>query len=206
MTDSQIGLFDSVYLGFMDCFLNEASQASPKKRVRKTKPKEESSASLLDSLLPYLFPEDYPELQQQIDSTQITWSDEDIDILEREILFSSINVLLDYRSGVQSRDEAYAWMMNDDVAPFSYRACVSSMGGRAEPFRTMVYARMALERSRLRRSATLTKRQLAYRDWIDQLAIPETDFDSNTMTGIELLAWIDELDTMHQTAVSRSGY
>lgn len=203
----QIDLFDPVYLAFHDCFHADAEKpARPKRKrisLKKAKNVEVSNESELDSLLPYLFPEDYPELQEQIDSINITWTSDDIDLLQQEILRSSINVLLDYRSGTQSRNEAYAWLMNDDVAPFSYRVCIRSMGGRAETFRSHVCSRLHSERRLLRQAQVLTERQSAYLDWINKLVIPE-GFDK--LTGIELLAWLDQLDEINQQVASKSGY
>lgn len=201
--ENQISLFDQVYLSFHDCFCSEKTVRPKRKRRSKVK-KEESSSSELNSLLPYLFPEDFPELQEQIDSINVIWTDEDVALMEQEILFSTINVLLDYRSGIQSRDEAYAWLMNDDFAPFSYRACVSSTGARAEAFRSSVCSRLVSERRFLCRAQELTKRQKAYLDWITSVALPDTDFEE--MTGIESLAWLDELDKGNQRVASLSGY
>lgn len=200
--ENQISLFDQVYLDFHDCFCEKPER--PKLKATRKVNKAQRAATPLDSLLPYLFPEDFPELQQQIDSLSITWTDEDIDLLEREILFSTINVLLDYRSAVKSRDEAFSWLMNDDVAPFSYRVCVRAMGARAEAFRAMVWNRLASERRALRQAKTWTKRVKAYKDWIEQLVIPSTEFED--LTGIESLAWHDELDEIDQRVASQSGY
>lgn len=203
----QIDLFDPVYLAFHDCFHADAEKPARPKRKRissKAKNVEVSNESELDSLLPYLFPEDYPELQEQIDSINIIWSNDDIDLLQQQILHNSINVLLDYRSGTQSRSEAYAWLMNDDVAPFSYRVCIRSMGGRAETFRSHVCRRLRSERRLLRQAQELTQRQGAYLDWINKLVIPDDGFEE--MTGIELLAWLDQLDEINQQVVSNAGY
>lgn len=210
--ENQFYLFDQVDLSFHDCFIRRKPvkpipKPKPKPKIRAKSTKQESSDnSALNSLLPFLFPEDYPELQEQIDSINVIWTDEDLELIEKKLLFSTFSVLLDYRSGVRSRDEAYAWLANDDIAPFSYRVCVLSQGGRAEAFRFKVYNRLTSERRKLRRSQSLTKREAAYLDWINHLAIPSEFEEEHKLTAIETLAWIDELDEINQAIAEQSGY
>ena len=56
--------------------------------------------------------------------TRYEWTDDDIDKLRYGILQQTISSVADQRTSQQVRDEAYEWVMSDDMhLPFSFRVC-----------------------------------------------------------------------------------
>lgn len=51
---------------------------------------------------------------------KIVWSDDDIDKLRTGFFHENIRLLADKRTGAETREENYEWLMSDDKHPFSF--------------------------------------------------------------------------------------
>jgi hypothetical protein len=59
---------------------------------------------------------------------EYVWTDEDISILREEVLRDALCAVLDGRNGEAQRRELWEWIDNDQLLPFSFRACAAAVG------------------------------------------------------------------------------
>lgn len=167
----QQDLFDSRY-----DVLKAVSPKAPCK-PKKTRKKAESG-NPLDSLLPWLFPDDFPELQGQIEATQFTWSDIDINKMCRAIVEDALFSLVHHKSNNASRDEAIEWVFSDNVTPFSFIHCCLELEINPLMMREIIFEKLICHRRRLKTTvkkgkATLKEMALYHwlcaQGWLDEL-------------------------------------
>ncbi len=135
----------------LDVLMVIKPKAPPKpKRARK----KADSGNPLDSLLPWLFPDDFPELQEQIEATQFIWSDTDINKLCRGILTDALYSLVHHKANDASRDEAIEWVFSDTFTPFSFIHCCVEL--KMNPFimREFIFEKMVSRRRFLKKQVT----------------------------------------------------
>jgi hypothetical protein len=155
-----------------------ASTTQPQKRRRPTKAtaskkggSQKQNEQDLSTLLPWLFPEDYPELTNAIDQTIFTWSDDDIYKLCEGVIRSSIMHLTNAMNKNNVRDEAVEWLFNERSTPFSLKHCcmeleVNYFRMRESILDRMLNARRTLEQCR--RNGTITIRESTFNQWLGE--------------------------------------
>lgn len=88
-------------------------------------------------VLPLLFFEDAPvcqfeqdeqEQQEEQQEEPICWTDAEVRMLRDNILWDSLQALSDLRSKKEKKEEAMAWVMSDDILPFSFLVCCWHVG------------------------------------------------------------------------------
>lgn len=62
------------------------------------------------------------------EDAECIWTDEDIRILREEVLHDALPAVLDSRNGEAQRRELWEWIDNDQLLPFSFRACAAAVG------------------------------------------------------------------------------
>lgn len=137
-----------------------------KERKKRAKPK---GIDALSSLLPWLFPEDYPEYRDTIDQTVFTWSDDDINVICKGLLHETMYGLIRPKTGNTVRDEAVEWLFNESVTPLSFRHCclelnINPLRMREKIFAKMLHLRRQLEQKRLK--GTITIREGILNHWL----------------------------------------
>jgi hypothetical protein len=65
----------------------------------------------------------------------VVWTDDDIDILREKLLFEACSIFLDKRAALGTRKDRWAWIMSDEVLPFSFKVCISAAGVDCDRFR-----------------------------------------------------------------------
>jgi hypothetical protein len=164
----QLDLFDPGMDVFTSWGITEPRNNGNKKKRAKRTPK---GIDALSSLLPWLFPEDFPEYRDIIDQTVFSWSDDDINALCKGLLHETMYGLLRPKTGNPVRDEAVEWLFNEAVTPFSFRHCclalrVNPLRMRERVFAKMLQARRQLEKKRL--EGTITIREGILNHWLGE--------------------------------------
>lgn len=62
------------------------------------------------------------------EDAEYVWTDEDIRILREEVLRDALRAVLDGRNGEVQQRELWEWIDNDQLLPFSFRACATAVG------------------------------------------------------------------------------
>jgi hypothetical protein len=65
----------------------------------------------------------------------IEWSDSAITSLREGLLWSSLRALADGRAGKTTKEESMAWLLSDEIEPFSFVVCCSELGYSPEKIR-----------------------------------------------------------------------
>ncbi|WP_270819943.1 hypothetical protein [Aeromonas sp. Y311-2] len=151
------------------------------KRERKRKTKEVDATHLSESLLPWLFPEDYPELQDAIAASMFTWTEEDIVKLCSAVLNDAIYALSSPKCGTELRDMATEWLFRQALVPFSFQHCCIALGVNPERMLAGVFRQVIQRRRELRRSQKLSYKEHVLLQWL------------------ECQGWIDEVASMAMT-------
>ena len=55
------------------------------------------------------------------------WTDADIEYLREHMIMSQLKIIVDKRGGKVARQEAWEWVLSDEILPFSFRVCLSTL-------------------------------------------------------------------------------
>lgn len=162
----------------LDVFFQSSAKEYKARSIRKKHGCNSNSdrSQLLNSLLPFLFPEDYPELQSAIEEMQFNWSDEDIHLVCQYVMNDALFSLIYPKSGNSARDEAMEWLFNDELYPFSFTHCCIEAGVSPGDLRERIYGELLYARRLYRKRAAaaykvngfgLLGRESILLDWLE---------------------------------------
>lgn len=66
---------------------------------------------------------------------KVEWDESAITDLREGLLCNTLRSLVDGRTGVATKDESMAWLMSNDIDPFSFVVCCSELGYNPETLR-----------------------------------------------------------------------
>lgn len=69
---------------------------------------------------------------------QHTWTDDEIEDLQYFLLTTSLQELFDRRTSAKVRAECWEWVLDEELRPFSFRACAELCGYDTERLRSAV--------------------------------------------------------------------
>ena len=120
--------------GQFDFFMLDKAQ----KRNRRTKKNRTDKYSRLVvvtppnlGMLPFLFPEDYPEeyIEQLMAKENITWVDSDVELIQVELWKDALAVIKNSKSSVKVLDDIFAWIFlsEENDSDFSFCSVCSAV-------------------------------------------------------------------------------
>lgn len=170
----------------LDVFFQSSVKEHKTRSIRKSHGGNSNSdrSQQLNSLLPFLFPEDYPELQSAIEEMQFKWSDEDIHSICQGVMNDALFSLIHPKSGNSARDEAIEWLFNDEIYPFSFTHCCLEAGVSPGDLRERIYGELLYARRLYRKTDAAARKARGF---------GLLGRDSILLNWLENQQWLDEV-------------